>query len=94
LLDAPWPLTKARRINPVLHSPLKHDLEAHTNAQHRATSSNALVDNFFAAHLAKPRHYCCKRAHTWNDQAMCLKGFLAVVRQPDICASMLKSFKC
>jgi hypothetical protein len=93
LLDAPWPLTKARRINPVLHSPLKHDLEAHTNAQHRATSSNALVDNFFAAHLAKPRHYCCKRAHTWNDQAMCLKGFLAVVRQPDICARMLERFQ-
>jgi hypothetical protein len=93
LLDAPWPLTKARRIHPVLHSPLKHDLEAHTNPQYRAAPSNALVNNFFAAHRAKPRHYCGKGTHAWNHQAVGLKGFLAVVGQRDICASMLKSFQ-
>jgi hypothetical protein len=93
LLDTPRPLTEARRINPVLHSPLKHDLEAHTNPHHRAAPSNALVDNFFAAHLAKPRHYCRKRAHAGNHKAVGLKGFLAIVSQADIRASTLKRFE-
>jgi hypothetical protein len=77
----------------VLHSPLKHDLEAYANPQYRAAPSNALVNNFFPAHLAKPRHYCRKGAYAWNDQAVCLKGFLAVVRQSDICARMLERFQ-
>jgi hypothetical protein len=77
----------------VLHSPLKHDLEAHTNPQYRATPRNALIDHFFAAHLTKPRHHRGKGANAWNHKAVGLKGFLAVVGQRDICTSMLKSFQ-
>jgi hypothetical protein len=68
-------------------------LEAHANTQHRAPPGDALIDDVFAADLVQSSHHGRESANTRDHQAVCLKGFLAVVGQADICASMLESFE-
>jgi hypothetical protein len=86
-------LAKSWRIDSVFHSPLKHDLEAHANTEHRAPPCDTLIDDFCAADLVQSSHHGPESANTRDHQAVCLKGFVAVVGQSDICASMLESFE-
>jgi hypothetical protein len=86
-------LAKAWRIDSVFHPPLKHDLEAHANTQHRAPPGDTLIDDFFAADLVQGSHHGSESTNPGNHQAVCLKGFVAVVGQSDICASLLESFE-
>jgi hypothetical protein len=93
LRNRPRPLPKAWGVDPVFQPALKHDLKADTNAEHGSSAGNPLVDDLFAPNLPQTSHHSCESTNTGDHEAVRLEGFLTVVGQQDICASVLESFE-
>src|SRR6218665_827898 len=91
--DRAGPLAQSLRPHTALHTPLKHHLHAHADAQHLPSASSPPVDNPITAHGTPLCHDRVKRTDPGHNKPRSLQCRAPITRHLNGCARALQRLR-